>query len=411
MTLEGVHSPRWTGRVVIRGGLVVDGTGVEPFRADVAFDAVKGQITAIGDALEGDHAVDATDAIVMPGLIDAHAHPSFPEAFGTLDEEVEKAASYHTLRALAGLRATLEGGVTTVRDAAGADAGLRRAIAEGLVPGPRLLLSLSQLSPSAGPYDGRTVSGLDTWVPRPGIPSPVADGVDGVRAKVREYVQAGADVIKIFASGHFSMPRDGARRPMFTDDELQAIVDEATRQGVKVMAHAHGSKAAASAARAGVASIEHGFFLDDDALDAMAGAGTVFVPTLCASAGILERAEEAEREGIEAIVRGHRDAVREARRRGIAIAMGTDCPVIAHGRNAEELALLVECGLSPLEAIAAATSVSARLLGLEDEIGRITVGHRADVLVVDGGVDIDAFRSRLRHVIQGGRKVGPSVPA
>jgi imidazolonepropionase-like amidohydrolase len=91
--------------------------------------------------------------------------------------------------------------------------------------------------------------------------------------------------------------------------------------------------------------------------------------------------------------------------------MGTDCPVIAHGRNAEELALLVECGLSPLEAIAAATSVSARLLGLEDEIGRITVGHRADVLVVDGGVDIDAFRSRLRHVIQGGRKVGPSVPA
>ena len=332
-------------------------------------------------------------------------------AFGTLDDDVERAASYVTLQALSGLRATLDGGVTTVRDAAGADAGLRRALEEGLIPGPRLLVSLSQLSPSAGPYDGRTVSGHDSWIARPGIPSPVADGVDGVRAKVREYVQAGADVIKIFASGHFVMPRDGARRPMFNDDELAAIVDEAMRQRVKVMAHAHGSEAAASAARAGVASIEHGFFLDDVALDAMQQAGTVFVPTLLASAGILERSDDAGRERAEALVAGHRAAVRGARERGISVAMGTDCPVVDHGRNAEELALLVASGYSPLEAITAATSVGARLLGLEAEIGRVAVGLRADLLIVDGGADLDVadFRARLRHVIQGGHRVGPDI--
>jgi imidazolonepropionase-like amidohydrolase len=403
-----MQADTWTGRVVIRGGTVIDGTGAEPFRADVAIEPATGLIAEIGEPLDGDHEVDAADSIVLPGLIDAHAHPAFAEAFGTLDDDVERAASYVTLQAIAGLRATLDAGVTTVRDAAGADAGLRRAVAEGLVPGPRLLVSLAQLSPSAGPYDGRTVSGHDTWVARPGIPSPVADGADGVRAKVREYVQAGADVIKIFASGHFSMPRDGARRSMFTDDELRAIVDEATRQGVKVMAHAHGTEAAASAARAGVASIEHGFFLEAPALDAMADAGTVFVPTLCASAGVLERADDTDRARVEAMVSGHREAVREARRRGITIARGTDCPVVAHGRNAEELALLVECGLSPIEAITAATSVNARLLGLEDEIGRLAVGHRADVLVVAGTVDVSDFRGRLRHIIQGGQRVGPS---
>ena len=401
--------PAWAGRVILRGGVVVDGVGGEPFRADVAIEG--DTIAEIGSDLQGDHVVDASNAMVMPGLIDAHAHPAFAEAFGTLDEDVERAASYVTLQALAGLRATLDAGVTTVRDAAGADAGLRRAVAEGLIPGPRLLISLMQLSPSAGPYDARTVSGHDSWIARPGIPFPVADGVDGVRAKVREFVQAGADVIKIFASGHFSMARDGARRPMFTDDEVRAIVDEAARQRVKVMAHAHGAEAAAAAARAGVASIEHGFFLDGDALDAMAVEGTVFVPTLCASAGVLERSPDAERERMEAVVAGHRAAVRDARRRGIPIAMGTDCPVVAHGRNAEELRLLVESGLTPLEAIAAATSVGARLLGLDDEIGQVTVGRRADLLVVDGGVDVVDLTSRLRHVIQGGRRVGPSVAA
>ena len=218
-----------------------------------------------------------------------------------------------------------------------ADAGYRDAIAAGEVPGPRLLVSLVQLSPSAGPYDSRTPSGLDTWIPFAGLPRPTADGPEALRAKVRELVQLGADVVKIFATGHWSMARHGAERSMFRDEELDAIVDEAHRHGLRVMAHAHGSAGAVAAARAGADSIEHGFLLDDEAIDAIAEAGAVLVPTLLAS----------ETMGPEVVER-HHDAVRRAHRRGVRIAMGTDCPVQPHGSNLRELELLVACGLTPV---------------------------------------------------------------
>lgn len=399
-----------TGRVVFRGGSVFDGSGTGPFRADVA--VADGTIVEIGSGLSGDTIVDIAGQTLLPGLIDCHAHPTFAAGFDTLDSAVSVSPSYLVLQSIAGLRATLDAGVTTVRDAAGADAGIRTAVADGLIAGPRLLVSLLQLSPSAGPSDGRTPSGLNTEVARAGLPSPIADGPDALRAKVREYVQAGADVIKIFATGHFSMPRDGARRSMFTDAELAAVVDEATRQGVRVMAHAHGAAGAAAAAKAGVASIEHGFYLDGDALDAMAVAGTYFVPTLLASAGMVAIGDAAPASETSSAVEGHRAVVREAHRRGIPIAMGTDCPVTPHGRNDEELAQLVGCGLSPFEALAAATSVAARLLGLEAEIGRIAIGLDADLLVLDGDpADLSGFRSRLRHIVQRGKRVGPSPAA
>ena len=397
-----------TGRTIFRGGLVFDGSGAEPARADVAIDGAI--VREVGQDLAGDTVIDVTGCTVLPGLIDCHAHPAFPTPGSSLDEDVERSATYLAYEALAPLRATLDAGFTTVRDAAGADAGLRRALADGLIAGPRLVISLLQLSPSAGPYDGRSPSGHDTWVARPGIPAPVADGPDALRAKVREYAQAGADVIKIFASGHFAMPHDGAMRSMFTDAELAAIVDEAARQRLKVMAHAHGPVPAAAAARAGVASIEHGFFLDEMALDAMHGAGTVFVPTLMASAGMLALAGDAGKPRAEASVRAHRDAVRAAHRMGIEIALGTDCPVTPHGRNAEELALLVECGLSPWAALAAGTSVAARLLGLDAEIGHVRAGHRADLVIVRGDLgDLAEFPARLRDVYQGGVRVGPAA--
>lgn len=388
-----------------------DGLGGDPFRADVV--VVEGTIAAVGAGLDGDTIVDVTGRTVLPGLIDCHAHPAFPAASGSLDDAVGEPPSYAVLQSIAGLRATLDAGVTTVRDAAGADAGIRRAVAEGLIAGPRLLISLLQLSPSAGPGDERMPSGLNLWVDRPGgLPSPVADGPDALRAKVREFVQAGADVIKIFATGHFAMSRDGARRSMFTDAELAAIVHEAKRQGVRVMAHAHGAAGAAAAAKAGVASVEHGFFLDDAALDAMEAAGTYLVPTLLASAPMLHAGDGAPSPEDRAVVDGHRAVVREAHRRGIPIAMGTDCPVTPHGRNAEELALMVGCGLSPSEALAAATSVGARLLGLESEIGAVVPGLRGDLLVVDGDpYDLVGFRQRIVDVYQSGVRVGPLGPS
>jgi imidazolonepropionase-like amidohydrolase len=396
------------GSMILSGGFVFDGTGSAPFRADVRVE--NGKIADIGTGLKSDERVDATGRTILPGLIDCHSHVALADVPG-LEEAISRTPTYDALRAIAGLHATLGAGVTTVRDAAGADAGLRRALEEGLILGPRLLVSLMQLSPSAGPYDMRTPSGLDLWANRPGIPRPLADGAEGVRAKVREFVQAGADVIKIFATGNFAMPRGGARRQLFGDDELRAIVEEAGAQGILVMAHAHGAAAAAAAARAGVASIEHGFFLDDAALEAMLEHGTVLVPTLLASAALLEAAateteEEATR--LRSVAEGHRAVVREAHRRGVTIAMGTDCPVAAHGRNLEELALLTECGLTAREALLAATSTAARLLGLEGEIGTVERGKRADlVMVVGDALEIATLPQRIDSVYRDGARVPP----
>ena len=393
-------------RIVFSGGLVFDGRHDDPSHVDVAVQ--DGRIVEVGPNLDGDRTIDIAGTSLMPGLIDCHSHVAYDRLRG-LDESVELTSTYRALSSVATLRATLNVGITTVRDAGGADAGHRDAVADGLVPGPRLLVSLMQLSPSAGPYDDRSRSGLRPWVSTAAIPHPVADGPEALRSKVREYARAGADAIKIFATGNFSMPRDGARRALFSDEELVAIVEEATRQGLRVMAHAHGATGAAAAARAGVASIEHGFYLDDDAIDVMAEHGTYFVPTLLAGVGALEAATDDHARGrLAQIISGHRDVVRTAHRRGVRIAMGTDCPMTPHGRNLEELELLVECGLSPLDALKAATSTAATLLGLEDEIGVIDAGFRADLIVVDGDPrDVRGLATRVRDVYRDGDRVGP----
>ena len=379
-------------RTILANGLVFDGSGDPPRRVDVAIDG--GRIAQVGAALVGDDRVDLAGAALYPGFIDCHAHVAFREDL-SLEASARRTPARNAFAAMANLRATLEGGVTTVRDAAGADAGYREAIDAGDLQGPRLLVSLTQLSPSAGPYDGRTPSGFNTWADTPGIPNPVADGVDGVRAKVREVAQLGGDVVKIFATGHFAMAREGAHRSMFSDAELRSIVEEAAAQGMDVMAHAHGAAGGASAARAGVASIEHGFYLDDEALAAMAEHGTVLVPTLLAGTTITDDARLQ-----------HRAVVRAAHARGIPIAMGTDCPVQPHGTNLGELALLVECGLSPTEALLAATSVAARLLRLESEIGGIAPGFAADLVVADGDpLDVADLPARIRRVYRNGTLV------
>lgn len=385
-------------RTVFHGGVVFDGTGADPSRVDVA--VADGRIVEVGADLHGDDAVDITGRGLLPGFIDCHAHVGMNQ-MRPVEEEAARSASRNAFAAIANLRATLDGGVTTVRDAGFADAGYRDAIAAGEVPGPRLIVSLVQLSPSAGPYDPRTPSSYETWVPYPGIPSPVADGPDALRAKVRELVQLGADVVKIFATGHWAMGRHGAERSMFRDEELVAIVDEAHRQGIRVMAHAHGAAGAAAAARAGADSIEHGLLLDDDAIEAMAEAGTVFVPTLLAAEGMAPE-----------VVERHRDAVRRAHHRGIRIAMGTDCPIKPHGTNLRELELLIACGLSPGEALQSGTGIAADLLGLGNEIGRIVPGLVADVVVVDGDpLDVTGLPGRIHDVYRDGRRVGPSAPA
>ena len=384
-------------RTIFHGGVVFDGTGADPSRVDVA--VADGRIVEVGHDLDGDEVVDIVGRGLLPGFIDCHAHVWMGE-MRSLEEEAGRSASRNAFAAIANLQATLDAGVTTVRDGAFADAGYRDAIAAGEVPGPRLLVSLVQLSPSAGPYDSRTTSGFDSWIPYAGLPRPTADGPDALRAKVRELFQLGADVVKIFATGHWSMDRHGAERSLFRAEELDAIVDEAHRLGMRVMAHAHGAAGAAAAARAGADSIEHGFLLDDEAIDAIAGAGAVLVPTLLAS----------ETMGAEVHER-HKDAVRRAHRRGVRIAMGTDCPVQPHGTNLRELEHLVACGLTPSEALRAATGTAAELLGLGDQIGRIAPGLVADLVVVDGDpLEVNGLKARIRDVYRDGVRVGPSVP-
>ncbi len=396
-------------RIVLGGGRVFDGIGAPPFAADVAIQ--DGRLVEIGADLAGDQRVDLAGRCLLPGFIDCHAHVSDDRMRG-FDDLFDRTPAYLALVSVRVFQTLLDAGITTVRDAAGADAGHRDAVADGLIPGPRLLVSLMQLSPGGGPYDDRSRSGLRSYLPSAAIPDPVADGPEGVRSKVREYVRAGADVIKIFATGHFAMAHDGARRSLFTDAELEAIVDEAGRQGVRVMAHAHGAAGAAAAARAGVASIEHGFYLDDAAIEVMAEHGTFLVPTLLASSGMVDEAsDDAGRERAAAVAEAHRAAVRRAPDRGVPIAMGTDCPVVPHGRNLEELELLTLCGLTPTEALLAATSTAARLLGLDDEIGTVAPGKRADLVVVAGDpLEVAGMAHRITDVYRDGVRVGPKHP-
>lgn len=388
--------------LLFRGPMVFTGSGDAPRRLDVA---VRGGVVAeIGERLEphaGDEVVEARERTLIPGLIDCHTHVAYGGTDGGGISTDEPAA-----RATANLRRYLAIGITTVRDAGGLVPIARDAALAELRCEPRVLTSLLQLSPPDGPYGGMEEDDL-AELRSHGIPNPVASGAEGLRAKVGQYVDAGAEVIKIFATGHFAMENDGARRSMFSPAELSAIVAEAARRGVRVMAHAHGAEGARAAAEAGVTSIEHGFYLDAPALEAMREHEVVFVPTLLASAALSEESAKLSAEQLDSVRRQHRAAVSAAHRAGVRIAMGTDCPMAPHGSNLEELRLLQACGLSAADALRAATSVAADLLGTEDG-GRIEVGARADLVLVRGdALDFGSLEERVERVYLNGSEVPP----
>jgi imidazolonepropionase-like amidohydrolase len=298
-------------------------------------------------------------------------------------------------RAVRTLAEYLRIGITTVRDAAGATPRLREAAARTLRPSPRLICSLMQLSSSRGPYGTSTTEELQEMAAE-GIPSPVANGPAAFRAKVREYRAAGAEVIKVFATGYFAMPNRGAYHTLMSGEELKAIVGEASSLGMRVMAHAHGARGIVAAASAGVASVEHGLFLGPAGIGAMRANGTTLVPTLMA----------AEVLGMPDAAAHQRAAVGEAHRSGVRIAMGTDCPAQPHGTNLRELSLLVSCGLSPAEVLKAATVNAAELLGLGDRIGALKPGMDADLVVVRGdALDFAQLAERIEGVFVAGARV------
>lgn len=393
-------------RRVFANGNVFDGTGTAPTRADVVVEG--GRIVEVGAGLDGDEAVDCAGRTILPGLIDSHVHLMIDglDPSGWLHDPF----SLPFFRAAHTMRATLATGITTVRDAGGADLGLKEAQARGLLAGPRVQISISLLSQTGGHGDPWEASGCSTpiFLPHPGRPAGIVDGPDEARRKVRELIRAGADVIKVATSGGVVSSRDDPRHAHFRDAEVAVMVEEATAAGIGVMAHAQSNAGIKTAVRNGVRSIEHGIYLDDEAVDLMLAHGAWLVPTLIAPHGVLEVAGLNPRvvEKAHMVIEAHQASMRLAVEAGVRIAFGTDTGVTRHGRNLDELALMVECGMTPAAALHAATLSAARLLGLDAGIGSIEPGKIADLTIVDGDpFEVGTLAGRIHAVYQSGELV------
>ncbi len=397
-------------RIVFRGGRIFDGSGADPTDGDLAIE--DGRIVDVGSGLDGDEAVDVAGATLLPGLFDCHSHVMFSHV--DVWRYIQQPFSYAFYEAARNLGATLRIGITTIRDAGGADLGLKQAVEDGLVAGPRMQISLTMISQTGGHGDQWMPSGsiVPFFATHPGVPDSIVDGPDAMRLKVRELIRMGADVIKVATSGGVLSPRDDPRHPHFSPAELEVLVSEATAAGRFVMAHAQSAEGIKNAVRAGIRSIEHGIFLDDEAIELMLERGTWFVPTLIAAEGVIEAAEagagipDASLRKAREVVEIHRESFRRAVAAGVKIAFGTDSGVTTHGDNLRELRLMVVGGMTPSAALGAATRVAAELCGLEGELGTLEPGKRADVVVVDGDAyDVTTLKDRIREVWKDGARV------
>ncbi len=356
-----------------------------------------GRITQVGGAAPaGADVVDLGDATLLPGLIDAHTH--LTHSF-SMDRYAAEYHSLHTttaeqaFEAAANARVTLLAGFTTVRNVGASDwidIGLRNAINRGLTDGPRMLTAAKALGSTGGhcdPADGVVPSALPA---EPDFRQGVANSPAEFRHAVRYMIRNGADLIKVCATGGVLSLTDDVDTPQLTQDELNALIDEAHSLHRKVAAHAHGDTGARRAVLAGIDSIEHGSFLKDDTLDLMKSRGTYLVPTLLAPASLLENFDKGMKmpEPIKQKARIAAASVnltfRHAVERGVNIGFGTDAGVFEHGQNAREFELMVANGASPALALRAATSADADLLGISDRLGSIEKGKLADLVAVPG---------------------------
>jgi imidazolonepropionase-like amidohydrolase len=358
-----------------------------------------GKIVAAGTsaaAPAGAEVIDLGDATLLPGFIDAHTHLTgeYSEDYrqSRLDE-LQKTIAERALDASANARVTLMAGITTVRDVGSSDyldVGLRNAIRSGKVPGPRMLVTVHALGATGGHCDFSQGYREGIFGHESGPLEGVVNGADQARYAVRLDHKYGADIIKVCATGGVLSPTDDVDTPQLTQEELNAIVDEAHALRRKTAAHAHGAEGAKRAIRAGIDSIEHGTFLDDEALDMMKQRGTFLVPTLMASQGLQEQIDK----GIyipPAILAKAKTAIasihqtfQRALAKGVKIGLGTDAAVYPHGRNVEEFHQMTDLGMKTIDALKAGTSMDAELLGLADKIGTLEAGKIADVVAVPG---------------------------
>lgn len=409
------------GAVVIAGANLIDGTGSDPI-ANAAVVVEDGRIRAAGPAAavtrpNGARVIPADGRTLLPGFIDAHVHSAYRAR--DMKQHLLNPPTYNILRSLSILRATLDCGITTARDCGGADTGFRMAIDEALVAGPRLLVSIAMISQTGGHGD--------TWVPasfrvpkRSWLPDAVADGTDEVRRVSRHLLMAGADFLKICATGGITSVTDSYEEPQYTVAELSACVEEAAARHKPVAAHAEGREGIRNALAAGVYSIEHGWFLDEECLEIMLGRRTWWVPTLALVPRSVARrradrawsdqqvgAEDLQEEDIHRRQLEQVPLWRHAVERGARIAMGTDqSHRLLVGENLAELEYMVEfLGMSPMEAIVAGTKRGAECLG-RPELGSVEPGKVADLVLVDGDPsgDIRLLQdpARIHVVMKGG---------
>ena len=391
------------GRLLERRTVVVEGDRVtaveEGFRAPAA----------------GDTVVDLSTLTVLPGLIDLHTHlttelspTAYLERFQLDGPDLALQGAHHARR-------TLEAGFTTVRDLGDsfdASIALRDAVDRGWVPGPRIVTAGKSLATTGGHADPTNGLRPDLVARPPGPEDGIVNSVDEAARAVRARYQSGADCIKITATGGVLSLAANAHNPQFSEELIRAVVETARDYGFHVAAHAHGAEGMKRAIRAGVSTVEHGTFMDDEVIALMKEHGIVFVPTLLAGRFVAEKAEEpgyfppVVRPKARAVGPQIQATVARAWKAGVRIGFGTDSGVSPHGGNAREFGLMVEAGMPPLEAIRAATLVAAEVIGRGDRLGRIAPGYLADLVAVEGDPLADVRTlERAAVVVKGGAVV------
>ena len=389
--------PVGKGIVVLKAARLIDGTGAPPINNAVVV-VTDNAITAVGPASSvrvpaNAKMIDLGDVTLLPGFIDAHTHligrvlgdPAGDNA-GVRDFE-----SFAAIISVEHARSTLMAGFTSVRNVGASgkfdDMALRKAIDEGWTPGPRMMSAGHAIGMRGGHCDE---NGFRPGLFDPGIEEGVADGPDQIRAAVRYQIKYGADVIKTCATGGVLSEGDAVGATQYTYEELKAMVDEANKLERKVAAHAHGTEGIKIAVRAGVSSIEHGSFLDDEGARLMKERGTFLVPTLSAAEAVERAAKTGVLKGLRAekalaAAAAARHGIKLAVANKIPIALGTDAGVIPHGSNAHEFVLMVQWGgMSNMDSIVAGTLNGARLLGWDKHLGSLTTGKWADIVAVSG---------------------------
>jgi len=354
--------------------------------------------------------IDATGLTVLPGLIDCHVHLTSLGEGLDFARELTTPPTLELMRAVRSARRTLEAGFTAVRDAAGSPAGIRMAIDAGYFPGPRMFVTVSALSQTGGHTDSHFMCGADLDIPLPDRPYMVVDGVEAMRLRVREVIRAGADWVKLCTSGGVLSSGDQPHHAALTIEEIRAAVEEAATQGRKVMAHAQANAGIKNALKGGVATIEHGIWLDGDAIEMMLDGHNALIPTLVAPAWVIRHAEAGKMpayaaDKARAVIADHTASIKQAVEAGVKIAFGTDTGVGPHGTNGEEFLLMNKLGMAPIDCIRAATTVAAQTIGMKG-VGTLTPGSWGDLIGVPGDPLADltllADPAKVHLVVKGG---------